>query len=100
MSLNQTQFFFEQFSDTDLLTNSTGEHVFLSPEDFTVFQENPEKLSDKTKLLLKSRFFLYEEDNESEVKSIYDIYDIRTGKQSFVSVYGSVCLAVYEERLF
>ena len=73
MSLHQTQYFSEEFSDTVLLTNSAGEHVFLSPEEFTVFQENPEKLSDKTKFLLKSRFFLYEEDNEREVKSIYDI---------------------------
>ena len=73
MSLHRTQYFSEQFSDTVLLTNSAGEHLFLSPEDFTVFQENPEKLSDKIKSLLKSRFFLYEEDNEREVKSIYDI---------------------------
>ena len=73
MALQKNQYFSEYFSNFVLLTNSAGEHLFLSPEDFTFFQEYPEKLSDKTKSLLKSRFFLYDLEHEKEFKNIYDI---------------------------
>ena len=73
MALQKNQCFSEYFSNFVLLTNSAGEHLFLSPEDFTFFQEYPEKLSDKTKSLLKSRFFLYDKEHEKEFKNIYDI---------------------------
>ncbi|MBR1721028.1 MAG: His-Xaa-Ser system radical SAM maturase HxsB [Treponema sp.] len=65
--------FFEQFSDSYLLTNSAGEHLFISKEDFARLKENPDTCSENTRKLLKSRFFLCEKSSETEFRSIYDI---------------------------
>ena len=73
MELQTLKYYSEQFSDSVLLTNTAGEHLFLSSEDFEMFSKNPAVLSDSIRSLLKSRFFLYDESNEKSFNHIYDI---------------------------
>lgn len=69
----KNQYFSEQFSDSVLLTNTAGEHLFLSAKDFAAFQDNSEILSEESLSLLKSRFFLCDDKHKAEFKNIYDI---------------------------
>ena len=73
MNLQTLKYYSEQFSDSVLLTNTAGEHLFISKADFEKFSKSPDTLSDSTKGLLKSRFFLCEETNEAIFNNIYDI---------------------------
>lgn len=73
MKLQKNNYFSEQFSDSVLLTNNAGEHLFISKEDFDIFSKNLQKLSNSTIALLKSRFFLYEKSNETSFNNIYEI---------------------------
>lgn len=73
MNLQTLKYYSEQFSDSVLLTNTAGEHLFISKADFEKFSKSPDTLSDSTKGLLKSRFFLCEETNEAVFNNIYDI---------------------------
>jgi len=73
MNLQTLKYYSEQFSDSVLLTNTAGEHLFISKADFEKFSKSPDTLSDSTKGLLKSRFFLCEETNEAVFSNIYDI---------------------------
>lgn len=73
MKLQILKYYSEQFSDSGLITNTAGEHLFISKEDFRKFSTNPNALPDSTKALLKSRFFLCGESNDSAFNNIYDI---------------------------
>ena len=73
MNLQTLEYYSEQISDSVLLTNTAGEHLFISKEDFDIFSTNPDNLPDTTKALLKSRFFLCEKINEPAFNNIYDI---------------------------
>ena len=73
MNLQRLKYYSEHFSDSILLTNTAGEHLFISEEDYGKFSKNPDTLPDSTKALLKSRFFLCEETNEAAFNNIYDI---------------------------
>ena len=73
MNLKATKYYFEQFSDSVLLTNTVGEHLFISNDEFELFSKEPENLSFVTKGLLKSRFFLYDNTNKTVFDYIYDI---------------------------
>ena len=71
--MNKLKYYSEQFSDSDLLTNTAGEHLFISKADFELFSKNLDNLPDPTKALLKSRLFLYEKSNEAIFYNMYDI---------------------------
>lgn len=71
--MNKLKYFSEQFTDSVLLTNTAGEHLFISKTDFETFSNSPDNLPDTTKTLLKSRFFLCEKNNEPAFNNIYDI---------------------------
>ncbi len=71
--MNKLKYYSEQFSDSVLLTNTAGEHLFISKADFELFSKNLDNLPDPTKALLKSRLFLYEKSNEAIFYNIYDI---------------------------
>ena len=58
MNLQLNKYYSENFSDAVLLTNTAGEYLFISKDDFASFSKTPENLADSTKALLKSRFFL------------------------------------------
>ena len=73
MNLQTLEYYSEQISDSVLLTNTAGEHLFISKEDFEIFSTNPDNLPEPTKALLKSRFFLCEKINEPDFNNIYDI---------------------------
>ena len=73
MNLQTLEYYSEQISDSVLLTNTAGEHLFISKEDFEIFSTNPDNLPEQTKALLKSRFFLCEDSNKSTFNNIYDI---------------------------
>ena len=66
-------YFFEKISNSVLVTNTVGEHIFLSEEDFDLFNRNPDYLPKETRSILKSRFFLYESVYEKEYSNIYNI---------------------------
>ena len=73
MNLQTLEYYSEQILDSVLLTNTAGEHLFISKKDFDIFSTNPDNLPDTTKALLKSRFFLCEKNNEPAFNNIYDI---------------------------
>ena len=73
MNLQLNKYYSENFSDAVLLTNTAGEYLFISKDDFASFSKTPENLADSTKALLKSRFFLYDKSNETSFNDIYDI---------------------------
>lgn len=73
MSLEFVKYFFKDFSDFVLLTNKTGEHLFVKKTDFKKLQNNPLFLTKDIISLLKSRFFLYDEKYENQFKNIYNI---------------------------
>ena len=73
MSLQHAQYFSEELNGSFLLTNTAGEHAFVSKNDFELFKSSTDKLSDGAKALLKSRFFLYEKPCEEQFKKIYEI---------------------------
>lgn len=51
MKLQILKYYSEQFSDSELITNTAGEHLFISKEDFRKFSTNPNALPDSTKAL-------------------------------------------------
>ncbi len=65
--------FSQSLSYDILLTNTAGEHLFLPKSEYEKFRENLETCSSKTKMLLKSRFFCYEQKNEKDFLDIYDV---------------------------
>ncbi len=71
MKLNK--FYAQEFADSYLLTNSSGEHVFITKEEYKKLLENPGLCAEKTINLLKSRFFIFNNLDENSFSFIYDI---------------------------
>ena len=59
--------------DEVLLTNSAGEHAFISKSEYENLLKDPNFCSSETINLLKSRFFLVAEANEKEFDFMYDV---------------------------
>lgn len=72
-NLIKQDYFFQKFDNNVLLTNSCGEHIFLSKDEFHLFETNLELCNKNTIRLLKSRYFVYEEDQTEYYSKIYNI---------------------------
>lgn len=67
------KYYSQEFENHVLLTNSCGEHVFLSKDEFTKFNTNLELCSEETINLLKSRYFIYAKNQSDTFSKIYKI---------------------------
>ena len=67
------QYLNEQFGDSVLLTNSWAEHLFLSKQEYSTFENNPKKCSNDVLSLLKARFFICENSDIEKCQKIIDI---------------------------
>lgn len=72
-NINLKPFFSSQIEDSMLLTNSAGEHAFISKNEYDKLIKDPDSCSNETINLLKSRFFLIEDSYEKRFDFIYDI---------------------------
>ena len=63
----------EKFGDYVLLTNSWAEHLFISNQEYSKFENAPESCSIDTINQLKSRFFICEDDEIKDCQKIIDI---------------------------
>lgn len=73
MNYQKSSYFYEKYSDTVLITNTVGEHLFLLESDFNLFQNKPDALSEDVKSQLISRFFLYDKNYQNQFQNIYEI---------------------------
>jgi uncharacterized protein len=68
-----TPYQYKKISNSVLITNSCGEHLFLSIEEFEKLKKDPEQCLLRTINLLKSRFFIHETYSEKYFADIFNI---------------------------
>lgn len=76
-------FYFKKFGNKILMTNDTGQYVFLQESDFFLFMNNEIRTSSELYSELKNKYFLFDSSEEYFIELMKD--KLRSGKQYIFS---------------